>query len=150
MAPSLESNGMLLELLYLEVLSSPNVTIKHLRSSDPYPQEDIGLVINEALWSSFLPKSETGLRICSCNSKREPFIHGWSTTPHAATEAETKRKRGRWQRGCLRGPVCEVIYGLKLNHAFVDMAESLRSPEVFVGCWELQGCATQMPNIIQR
>lgn len=109
---------------------SPNVTRKYLQSSDAYPQASTGVVISDALWSSFLQRGETISSHAPVTAGRERFIHGrWSTLD--ATR-EQGRKRQLW-RGCLRGLVCEFIYGLKLN-AFVDMAECLRSPEAFLEC----------------
>ena len=83
-----------------------------------------------------MPKTETRLWV-SFHKNGKAFISGWGTIIHAAREVGTKAER--W-RQYLRGSMCRLANGLKLNGAFLMETECLRSAE----CWEPQSCAIQM------
>lgn len=77
----------------------------------------------------------------SFHKNGKAFIPGWDTILHAAREVGTKAKR--W-REYLRGSMCGLTNGLKLNGALLMGTECLRSPEASIECREPQSCAIQM------
>ena len=72
-----------------------------------------------------MPKTETRLWV-SFHKNGKAFISGWGTIIHAAREVGTKAER--W-RQYLRGSMCRLANGLKLNGAFLMETECLRSAE---------------------